>query len=218
MDVPAGLGSILQTIPFGAVPSLLNLYDQLRRFFRSRFNPGLYEMLEYEATLELLDPEGQEAVFKKRQRVKFLQDNVIAFEDYAWGDGNQLAQYCCSPGIEVDHYREGDRWNILISLRETKNRGDSEEFYLQRKVLRGFTKAEEWWQIEMQHETRHLKMSVLFPVGRHSLSAVLVERKRNCSTTLGPQHFVDLPEGRQLLTWETRRPQRFETYTLQWRW
>jgi hypothetical protein len=53
---------------------------------------------------------------------------VIAFEDYAWGDGDVLAEYKCSPGFEADRYLEGDRWNILISLRETKHRGDVQDF------------------------------------------------------------------------------------------
>lgn len=81
-------------------------------------------MLAYEPTLELLDPQGQTAVFKKRQRVKFLQDYVIAFEDYAWGQGQVLADYRCAPGQVVDRWQEGDRSTVLISLRETKHAGE----------------------------------------------------------------------------------------------
>lgn len=50
----------------------------------------MYEILDYESTWEMLDTEGRMAIFRKRQRVKFLQNNIIAFEDYAWGDGKYL--------------------------------------------------------------------------------------------------------------------------------
>src|SRR5258708_2698203 len=83
----------------------------------------MYEILEYESTLELLDTQGKNAIFHKHQRVKFMQDNIIAFQDYAWGEGtNIFASYCCEPGVVVDRYQDGDRWNILISLRGTKHR------------------------------------------------------------------------------------------------
>jgi hypothetical protein len=200
------------------MPLLLRIYEDLRQFLRRYFPSGLYEMLEYESLLELIDAKGETALFKKRQRVKFLQDNVIAFQDYAWGDGEVLADYRCSPGVEVDHYQEGDRWNVLISLRETKSRGDMEDFYIERKIKGGFKKKEEWWQIEMRHQTRSLKLSILFTQKRKCQSAILMERTCNRTTPLGPAHFTTLPDGRQLLTWETPSPRRFETYTIKWRW
>ncbi len=45
-------------------------------------------MLEYESTLELLDRKGEKAIFKKRQKVRYLQDNIIAYQDQAWGGRN----------------------------------------------------------------------------------------------------------------------------------
>src|SRR5215212_5915172 len=90
---------------------------------------GSYEVLDYETKLELLDPEGKLVRYTKHQKVKFLQDNVIAFQDQAWGDGEIFADYQCSPGYPVDRYRDGNKYHILISLRETKNRGDIETFH-----------------------------------------------------------------------------------------
>jgi hypothetical protein len=200
------------------IPLVFRLYEDLRQFLGRYFPSGLYEMLEYDSTLEHIDRKGKTALFKKRQRVRFLQDNVIAFQDVAWGDGRILAKYRCSPGVEVDHYPEGDRWNVLISLRETKHRGDTEDFYIERKILRGFTKKEEWWQIEMRHQTRSLKLTIIFPKQRPCKRAVLVERTRNRTTSLGPTYFTQLPDGRRALRWETDNPRRFETYTIKWRW
>jgi hypothetical protein len=87
----------------------------------------MYEILDYDSVLELRDPRGEVGVFKRRQKVRFLQDNVIAYQDYAWGDGNILADYKCSPDVPLDQYQDDFRCNILISLRETKNKGEDNE-------------------------------------------------------------------------------------------
>lgn len=124
----------------------------------------------------------------------------------------------CSPGLVVDRYQEGDRWNVLISLRETKSKGDMEEFYIERRVRNGFVNKNEARQCELWHATRHLRLSVTFPKKRRCKRAVLLERNRNRATVLGHDHFLDLPDGRQVLTWETGTPRRFETYTIKWTW
>ena len=56
-------------------------------FVQAQVPKGPYEVLEYESTLEFLDPEGTHATFTKRERVRYLQDNIIAYQDQAWGDG-----------------------------------------------------------------------------------------------------------------------------------
>ena len=53
--------------------------------------------------------------------------------------GNPFAAYRCAPGKAVDRYREGHRWRVLISLRQTKNKGDVEEFFIEREIRDGFT-------------------------------------------------------------------------------
>jgi hypothetical protein len=197
---------------------LPDLYQLIQRWLKGQRHEGLYEVLDYNLTLELLDPQGETAIFKKRQQVKFLQNNVIAFEDYAWGDGEIFADYKCSPGLVVDRYQEGDRWNVLISLHETKNSGDMTDFYIERTARHGFTQADESLQIEIRHPTKRLKMVVIFPPTRHCQRAVLVQRSRSHSMALGLECFTNLPDGRQMLTWETAKIEQFEIYTLRWRW
>jgi hypothetical protein len=202
----------------GWIPLLFDLYRTLRRILNRGLPEGMYEILDYDSILELVDPKGETAIFKRRQRVKFLQNNVIAFQDYAWGDGEIFTDYKCSPGIEVDRYQEGDQWNVLISLRETKSRGDIVDFYTERKIKHGFTKVEEWWQLIIRHRTRHLRLAIIFPKKRRCQRSVLIERSRNRTTVLDQKHFTDLPDGRQVLTWEPRKFRRFESYTIKWKW
>ncbi len=209
---------ILASLSLDWIPLIFELYKDVKKFLSHASHEGLYETLEYESVVELIDPKGEVALFKKRQRVKFLQDNIIAFQDRAWGEGEFLSDYHCSPGLVVDKYKDGDRWNVVISLRETKRSGDIEEFFMESKIVNGFTKNEEWWQVEMQHQTRFLKVSIIFPKERRCQHAVLLERTRNRSTVLNSDKLADLPDGRQVLTWENKKPKRFETYTIKWTW
>ena len=104
----------------GLAGGVRKLYDHLARW-RSQ---GVYEVLDHDTTVDLVDPQGRVAVVTRRQRVKFLQDNVVGFADHAWGDGDIYAEYSCWPGVPVDLYERGSRHTVLISLRETRSRGD----------------------------------------------------------------------------------------------
>jgi hypothetical protein len=60
--------------------------------------------------------------------VRYLQDNVIGYQDQAWRDEEIFVGYRCSPGTPVGRYRSGYKTYILISRREIKNKGDVDEF------------------------------------------------------------------------------------------
>jgi hypothetical protein len=179
---------------------------------------GMYEVLEHEARLELQDTKGRKAVYYKRQRVRFLQDNIIAYQDQAWGDGEIFADYKCSPGVPVDRYRESHRWRVLISLRETKNRNDVEEFHIERTIRDGFTKDVEDFQTEIAHTTRKLSLSVVFPRNRLPKEVLLIEQNAARTKVLGPSNRLTLPDGRQQVVWRTDNPRLFEAYILRWKW
>ncbi|MCB9436472.1 MAG: hypothetical protein H6673_05685 [Anaerolineales bacterium] len=194
-------------------PSLLTaIQSQLQR------SRSLYEVLSCEVTLGLVDVKGREAIYRKVQKVRFLQDHVIAYEDQAWGDGKLFADYKCSPGIPVDRYQDGNRWRVLISLRESKSRGDVEEFHIRRKIEEGFTKPVEYLHTRIDHPTHLLVIRVVFPAQRLPRRIILIEQNASRTTELGIAHIQTLPDKRQMVEWETKRPRRFEMYTLRWEW
>lgn len=78
---------------------------------------GPYEILEYDSVLELLGPRCKSVIIKKRLRVKFLQDNITGFRNYARDDAQVLLDYHCLPGIIVDEYREGGRNRRIVKNR-----------------------------------------------------------------------------------------------------
>jgi hypothetical protein len=223
IELPAGLaqrlGAQLRTM-LGGDRLLEALKTWQGLFGRKGAQPadGMYEILEYESVLELKDRRGEVAISERRQKVRFLQDNIIAYEDQAWGDGELFADYHCSPGVPVDWYQDGAKWRVLISLRQSKRRGDVAEFRFTRRIKGGFTRTNEWLQTELSHRTDHLTVRVTFPLGRPCQHAELTDASANKTTELGPSCFSFLPDRRQTLTWEIQQPAVAKPYTIKWKW
>jgi len=216
---PGGSSNLILQLAQLLITSLAS--KRFFRFVRSLLRPrnrGLYEILDYNLTLDIADSKGRLAIFRRRQKVRFLQDHVIAYQDEAWGDGDVLADYECSPGVAVDNFQVGARRMILISLRQTKNRGDVLDFDIKRTVKNGFANNEEWLEVETRYPTRRLRISVIFPSGRHCKAARLIERRAERTTPLSARCFSLSRNGRQTVTWECKRPAHLESYTLCWSW
>lgn len=195
---------------------LVKLFNVTRRLWFTQ--NGLYEVLTHEVTLELNTLNGSKATYDKHQQVKFLQDNTIAYQDQAFGDGEIFTNYKCSPGEPVDFYQDGNRWRVLISLRESKSRGQIEDFHIERQIKNGFTKPNEYFQTRIDHKTRRLTMSVVFQEKRYPKRLILVEENRKRTTELSQDHTHILPDNRLKVTWSTDKPRLYEAYTLRWSW
>jgi hypothetical protein len=202
--------------------SWLNIIDQLwqsmKRIQRGVINTGLYEVLEYETNLEILDRKGKKARVHKRQKVKYLQDNIIAYQDQAWGDGNILLNYQCSPGKCVDQYRVGHKNQILISLQEIKNKGDIDEFNICWKWKNGFLSNTEYWGTHIIHRTKNVRVNILFPKSRPPMRVWLFTSNQKKSKVLGSKYITRYPDGRRAIVWEKRNPNLFENYLIKWEW
>jgi len=179
---------------------------------------GIYETLEYESTLEIHNNQGTRATFKKRKKIRYLQDGIIAFQDYAWGDGEILLNYRTSRGKAVDRYRAGYKTYILISLREVKNKGDIDEFNIQWNLRNGFLTEDGYWSTDISQKTKHIKMNIIFPKIRPPLNLMIEESNRKRTRELGSGSKKRLPDGRWRVTWEMKKPRLYEVYVLRWIW
>jgi hypothetical protein len=179
---------------------------------------GLYEALDFEHTLELRDAEGKEAVFRKRETVRLLQDHVAAYLDQVWGRGDIFADYQCSPGVPVDRYRCGHQTCVLISLREAMRRGDILRISIDRTVRNGFDTNPGWSETVVRHRTHRFQIAVIFPKKRPPQRVSLIQINQNRTIPLGEANTELLPDGRHRVFWETTKPKLFETYTLKWTW
>ncbi len=189
-----------------------------RKVMRGLSSEGMYEVLEYESTLELKDKRGEEAIVRKREKVRYLQDNIIAYQDQAWGDGEILLNYRCTPGTPVDRYRAGYKTHILISLRRVKSKGYIDDFNIEWGIKHGFLLQTGFWATEINHRTRKMKVTVIFPKNRPPLRVLMVEKNRQQSYDLGKDAQVQLPDGRWQATWEKNQPRLYEQYIFNWEW
>jgi hypothetical protein len=197
------------------IPHLVKL--ALQYFQESRFR-GMYRVKSHHVRLELLDQMGSSALYKKNQTVEFLTDGVIAVQDQAYGDGELFAEYRCSPGVIVDRYREGYRYRVLISLRTTKNRGDVQEFHIERLIKDGFLTPVGNFQTQIDHPTNELSIAVTFPASRLPQSVHLIEQNSRRTRIVQPTEFHAVPDGRMIVRVEVGKPRLYEGYILRWEW
>lgn len=189
-----------------------------RQLWNGRTHEGIYKVLKHEVTLELLDTKGKKAKIQKHQKVEFQQNNVIAYQDQGWGDGEIFVDYQCSPGKVADQYQIGSKQYILISLRKVMNRGDVENLEISWNHLDGYTRSTEQWETEISHKTDKLKLKIIFPLGRPARKIYCSERLRKRTKQLEPEAIGKLPDGRQYATFEVNKPRLYEGYGFHWEW
>ena len=63
--------------------ALTELWKMARKALQHRLGAGMYEVLEYESMLKLQVRGGKTATFRKREKVRYLQDSIIAYQDQA---------------------------------------------------------------------------------------------------------------------------------------
>ena len=194
------------------------LGDVAGNIARKIFANGFYEVLDYEATLEILNAKGTKATFRKTIKVRYLQDNIIAFQDYAWGDGIILLNYHTSRGKPVDLYRSGFKTYILLSLREVKNTGETDEFNIQWDICQGFLTPDGYWGADTSQRTHHVKINVIFPKRRPPLHLAIEENSHRRTRALNQDNQKQLADGRWLVTWEMVNPKLHELYVVRWLW
>ncbi len=182
----------------------------------SKSSEPLYEVLNYDAVLELLDTEGRDAVYTKRQTVRFLQNQVTSWYDYGWGNGIAFAEHEVSPGKIVERQLLGSRHRIHIELPEPKSKGEVLTFTVHRSIKNGLlSPSAHWLEAELYHVARRLALRVLLPASRPVRSAHIVSLRAP-----EPEAVVVLREadGRQSVAYVVPRPTIGERYTLLWDW
>ena len=194
------------------------LWGLASNLFKGYRKEGMYEVLDYESELEIHDASGKTATFTKRKKVRYLQDNIIAFQDYGWGDGKIMQKYASQPGVSVDRYKIGFKTFVLLSLREVKNSGDVDEFHIRWDIKDGFLSKEGFWETDVSHRTKKMKASVIFPKGRQPSNLQVLESNLGKSYPLSSEHIKRLPNGRWKVNWECSHPRLFEHYVLKWNW
>jgi hypothetical protein len=216
MPTSAKIASFILTPPW---PELIgNALNYAGKLLRGYAHEGMYKVLVYDSTLEILDQKGRRAKFSKRKKVRYLQDNIVVYQDCAWGDGRILQNYKSHPGKKVDQYRSGYKTIILLSLHAIKNRGDVDAFHISWDIKDGFMRKEEFWETHISQKTQDFRMHVIFPKARRPAHIRVEESNHRRSHPLEKEHFSTLPDGRIRVSWRTNKPRLFENYIIKWIW
>lgn len=180
-------------------------------------NEDLYEVLQYDASVELLDTEGRLAVYEKRERVRFLRDGVEAFPDFGWGTGIAFATHDVEPGSLVDRRLTGTRLRSVVQLPRPYQKGEELTFAIDRTVKSGFISPQECWlDADVYHRVRgRLSLKATLPPGRPVKRAWLIRLHEAGGRRLRVERLAD---GRQCISHTVRHPELNQRYTLFWEW
>ena len=188
------------------------------RLWNGLAHEGIYDVLEYECTLELLNKKGSRAKLHKRKKIRYAQNNIVAYQDWAWADGEYPLNYQCSPGTPVDFYRPANQTLILIALRQTKQRGEVDEFNINWEIKDGFIRPDEQWETDIDHRTKRFTTRIILPKSRPPKQAWLIKKRQQSTMQLDHNHISKLADGRWQIEWKTNKPRLYESYILKWEW
>src|SRR5262245_38359290 len=170
-----------------------------------------YEILDYDSELTLHDVKGSRATFRRRQRVRFLQDGVSAMLDHAWGDGVLTTYYDNSAGMLEDSFNDRGRRHWVVGLERAMGVGETLSFEVERTTMVGFTRDEEWLETTFDEPVGRQRCGVVFPRGRPCLRASLhcgdkelalpVERLGNGATLVRVEIPRTLPDASHTIRW-----------------
>jgi hypothetical protein len=211
---PTAGAIVIGTIVFALVA--VGLYGLI---LRDRFG-GLWEIIDDIDEWDIQDADGKRVLLTKTRKLRFLQNGVFAIRDWAWGSGSFDANYSCSPGSAVDHFWHDGRHNVVVSLRETKGRGDVEDFTIKREFTDSFCEASETVHAEIMTETHQLTIKVIFPPSRPPKKAWVSRRKDEAANKKHRPLSIQGggPDARQFITHTLIRPTLGENYVVGWDW
>jgi hypothetical protein len=124
-----------------------------------------YETLEFRGRLEILDREGRVARFIRRQRIRFLEDNVTAFHDRIWGEGILFAYYAADGMRMLQPIRTLKGYVLPLALPRPFHKGEVFEVRTERRIVGAFAGAGGYWESAMAVPTDVLDIEVVTPVG-----------------------------------------------------
>lgn len=178
----------------------------------------IYEILNFEETWEICDNRGSKVVVTKAMDVTFLRDNVVAFTDPAWGDGDLFAEYSCRPGTCAGVFQIQPMKYAHVVLDPPRLRGDEEHIESTRVVTGGFGKDNEWVQVDSDTCTGPITIKVIFPLDRAPEICTWSRRRRGKEKGLGGVALVNRPDGRQECSVRAGRTSPDDVYRLVWTW
>jgi hypothetical protein len=201
--------------------ALLALVTVYALWVRERYG-GIYEILTSQLIWNLEAQDGSLARVTKRNRVRFIQNNVLAIPDYIWGDGAMSSDYTCTPGKKVAEHQEGAKNCVVIALDRMYKRDEELDIEIARTVRGAFTGKREWIEVKPVAGTPALSFMVIWPAGREPRDATVTieneRRNRRKVRALGDEQLAWHEGGRRKYAEHFDNPSSDEVIRVDWSW
>jgi hypothetical protein len=168
-----------------------------------------YETISFHGRLEILDKENRVAVFRRRQRIRFLEDGVTEFIDRVWGEGVLFAGYEARSMSILESIPTRRGYAVLLALPRMFARGETFDIITERRIVGGFIDQQAYWESAMAAPTEALTIDVRGPAG------LILARPEIVAPARGE---MDLRQRRRSLRFQVRQPALYIPYKLEWSW
>lgn len=168
-----------------------------------------YETIKYGGRLEMLDKEGNVATFTRRQRIRFLEDNVAVFFDRVWGEGVLFANYSAKSMRIIDAIPTTKGYVVPLALPRRFSKGEVFDVVTHRRIVGAFLPDMAYWDSAMHAPTELLALDVVAPRTR---------RFRSPEIIAPPTGDFDADASRGSLKLRVRQPALHASYRLMWAW
>ena len=175
-----------------------------------------YETLWLELVLDLQDPQGERAVLRRRQRVRFLAAGGALVRELVWGEGEQLVRYHARGARRLGVRPEGSRRAVLLDPDVQPAAGDTLTIASRRTIRGGFRGKQEYCEAYLEHPTGRVELTVIFPASRPPTRAQLVQGAPQARVRAVPVRYR--ADGRAVLRCRLARPRPAALYSLRWSW
>jgi hypothetical protein len=192
---------------------ILTSSELKRKIFPEGLATSPYEILDYQHTLVLHDPDGRQASFLRRQQIRFLQAGVSGILDHAWGDGVVITSYRNDAGRLEESIREAGQRHLVIGLKRVMHRGDRLTFRVERDAMEGFTQSEEWFESTIDRPVWRVRATIVFPKKRPCQKATIDQDGRQLVLPI-----VRVRSGQIVVGFRTEHAQADTPYRIRWTW
>jgi hypothetical protein len=185
---------------------ITSMFEEIQDAPRDRFP---FETIKFSGRVEILDREGRVARFRRRQRIRFLEDGVSVFFDRIWGEGVLLAGYQTSSLRIIDAIPSRKGYVIALALPRPFSRGEVLDIETERRIVGAFVYDWGYWDSAMAVPTELLAIDVRTPAGLNMRRPDIV----------APAHGqMDATASHRHLTFRVSKPALDIPYKLRWNW
>ena len=168
-------------------------------------------------SIEILNKEGNEAMFTNTIRLRALKDGAYNFTYMLYADGN-IDNIKTMQGAVVDKKQEGGRLFVTTNVERPLKKREEVEHTLTAKYLQAFTNKKEYWQTAKNAPGANIKLTILTPLDRPIKDYQAYKIVGHSKVLLEQQPVRVISETKAGITLDFKQAKFLEKYRLEWTW